>query len=133
MCELLDAANVIVESWEWCVQYQQTLYRRLAVDKYALLGRRTDRELLEIAMHTENITAAQMLDVFREHRTIADVVADYVVRTHRQALHILSMVLELSAECASGLELLRRARGSKWQQMLSGLMAVASIVRAKRT
>lgn len=128
MDRLLEAAVIVVDSWEWCAQYQQTLYNSLLVGKSQIVDGLTDRELLEIAMRTDSITAAQMWDVVTEQRAIADVVAEYILATRQRALRMLSTVLELLAKCTSAQMLLEQSSAT---QSLSSLLSVADMVRYK--
>lgn len=126
MDQLLEAAAIVVDSWEWCAQYQQTLYNSLLVEKPQVVDGLTDRDLLEIAMRADRITPAQMWDVVTEQRTIADVVAEYILTTRRRALRMLSAVLELSAKCTDAQMLLEQSSAT---QLLSSLLTVADMVR----
>jgi hypothetical protein len=128
----MDAAEVVVASWQWCVQYQHTLAHSLSADKFDAIDGLTDRELLEIAMLTDYITDAHMWKVVTEQCTIADVVADYVVWSRRRALRMLALVLELSATCTTAADLLRSVNMRRSDDLLSSLVTVADIVRNKK-
>ena len=117
------AIGIVAASAAWCERYEGVVEASLERPADFTEGR-SDRELLELAMGTDYITAADMYDVVTGEQTIRDVVRGYALATRLRAMSVLRAVRRALAE-EPDLERLARAADAP---LRTAFVTVADIV-----